>query len=86
MGLFSLTACTDAEFKRNTRVFSKASIKCYSAGTLMIDDVSTGKVEFNNESGGGFYYNSAKTNQLVQIVRSDCIVSSGNVDVVNKTE
>ena len=52
----------------------------------MIDDVSTGKVEFNNESGGGFYYNSAKTNQLVQIVRSDCIVSSGNVDVVNKTE
>lgn len=65
--------CTDAEFDRITRVFSKANVQCYSNGVQTLNDVSTGKVEFS-ENGAGFYYRSKNTNKLVQVIRSNCII------------
>ena len=68
-----LFGCSDATFDKNLRWNNPATIQCYSNGSLTLDDVSTGRVEFS-ENGADFYYRSKITGGLVQVVRSDCFV------------
>lgn len=68
-----LFGCSDATFDKNLRWNNPAKIQCYSNGSLTLDDISTGRVEFS-ENGAGFYYRSKVTGGLVQVVRSDCFV------------
>ena len=69
----ALNACSDASVDKALRWNNQASILCYSNGQVTLDDTSTGRVEIN-ENGIGFYYRSAKTKGLVQVVRSDCVI------------
>lgn len=69
----SLAACTDAEFDRRLRWNNPAKIECYQYDVKVLDDVSTGKVEFA-ENGSGFYYRSKNTNKLVQTINLNCTI------------
>lgn len=68
-----LTACTDAEFDRHMRWNNPAKIECYQYDVKVLNDVSTGKVEFA-ENGSGFYYRSKLTNKLVQTINLNCTI------------
>lgn len=69
----ALTACTDAEMASLGAYGDNASIKCYSGGQVIHDDVSTGKVV--QLDGDGITYKSKNTNQYVRAY-ADCIVTT----------
>lgn len=69
----TLTACTDAEMASLGAFGDNASIKCYSGGTVIHDDISTGKVV--QIDGDGITYKSDKTKQYVRAY-ADCIVTT----------
>lgn len=68
-----LTACTDAEFDRQLRWSNPTKIECYQYNTKVLEDESTGKVEFAT-NGSGFYYRSRITNKLVQTINLNCTI------------
>jgi hypothetical protein len=60
-----LISCTDAQFSKATGLNHKFTVKVLGPDTV-ITYHSTGKV--SNESGSdGYYFNDAKTNQLVEV-------------------
>lgn len=68
------TACTDADYKRVTRLNKEADIVCYSgSATPVFTDRSTGTVEYH-EHGGGVYYKSKNTGKFVQVYM-DCVIT-----------
>lgn len=68
------TACTDADYKRVTRLNKEADIVCYSGSTTPVfTDRSTGTVEYQ-EHGGGVYYKSKNTGRFVQVYM-DCVIT-----------
>jgi len=69
----ALTACTDAEMASLGAYGDNASVKCYSGGQVIHDDVSTGKVV--QLDGAGITYKSKITNQHVRAY-ADCIVTT----------
>lgn len=71
------TACTDAYYKRVTRLNKEADIVCYSgSATPVFTDRSTGRVEYF-ESGGGVYYKSSKTGKFAQVYM-DCVITEAD--------
>lgn len=71
--LAALSACTDAELATYGAYGESASVKCYSGGDLIHDDVSTGKVI--QIDGDGITYKSKNTGQYVRAY-ADCIVTT----------
>lgn len=68
-----LVSCTDANFDAVTRYNNPSHIECYQYDIKVIDDISTGKVEFAEKSNQ-FYYRSKQTNKLVQVVNMSCTI------------
>jgi uncharacterized protein YceK len=68
-----LAGCTDAERASLTAYGENASIKCYSGGQIIHDDISTGKVV--QIDGDGITYQSKNTKQYVRAY-ADCIVTT----------
>lgn len=71
--LATLSACTDAEMASLGAYGDNASIKCYSGGEVIYDDISTGKVV--QLDGDGITYKSKNTGQYVRAY-ADCIVTT----------
>ena len=69
----ALTACTDAELATYAAYGDNASVKCYSGGKIIHDDVSTGKVV--QLDGDGITYKSKNTGEYVRAY-ADCIVTT----------
>ena len=71
--LLVLVACTDANFDAVTRYNNPSHIECYQYDIKTLDDTSTGKVEFA-ENSNQFYYRSKQTNKLVQVINMSCTI------------
>jgi hypothetical protein len=72
LALLTLIGCTDAGFKQITTIGSPAEITCYSGGTKILEDKSTGKI-LTEEGSDGWYYQSAVTGKLVR-ASGTCII------------
>lgn len=68
-----LTGCTDAERSSFGAYNEPASVKCYSGGAVIHDDISTGKVL--QIDGDGITYKSNNTDEYVRAY-ADCIVTT----------
>lgn len=69
---FSVAGCTDTQRARIGAIGDPAHVTCYSGGQVIFEDDSTGRVEAS-ESGGGLFFNSAKTDKLIRTY-ADCVV------------
>lgn len=65
-----LSACTDADWDKATRLGATQEIICYSGGNVVFTDISTGKP---TETTNGIGYRSQNTDKYVQVYL-DCLV------------
>jgi hypothetical protein len=70
----ALSACTDAKMKQITAIGSKAHVKCWSGGTVILDTWSTGKVA-TEEGSDGWYFEDQNTGKLIR-TNADCVVEN----------
>lgn len=71
-GLFSLSACSDAQQAKWSALGTPARVTCYSGGKIVFDDMSTGKV-LSEEGSDGYYFESRTTHRLIEL-QGDCII------------
>lgn len=69
-----MMSCTDAKMKQITTIGSKAHVKCWSGGTVILDTYSTGKVG-TEEQSDGWYFEDQNTGKLIR-TNADCIVEN----------
>ncbi len=72
--LLVVGGCTDAARARIGSYGDSGEIKCYSAGQLIYEGRSTGKIHANNHFSG-FEFKDASTNKFVRI-HADCVVNN----------
>ena len=65
-------ACSDASVKQWTTIGSPAHIKCLSAGVVLYEGDSTGKVKSEKDSDGWFF-EDALSGKLIR-VSGDCLI------------
>lgn len=70
-----ISGCTDAGFEKLSAYGDKARVTCYSGGTLVFDDFSTGKV-ISESNSDGYYFKSQTTKRAVEI-SGDCRIDYG---------
>lgn len=68
--IIALSACTDAEWDKTTRLGAAQEIICYSGGNVVFTDTSTG---MPTETTNGIGYRSQNTGKYVQVYL-DCLV------------
>ena len=74
IALLVVGGCTDAARARLGSYGDSGEIKCYSAGILIYEGKSTGKINANNHISG-FEFKDADTNRFVRI-HADCVVNN----------
>jgi hypothetical protein len=72
--MLAMSACTDAKMKQFTTIGSKAHVKCYSCGVVILDTYSTGKVG-TEEQSDGWYFEDQNTGKLIR-TNADCVVEN----------
>ena len=63
--------CTDAEWGKYRVYGSNATIRCWSGGQLILDEVSSGKI-LSEKNSNGYYFVSKKTGEMIE-VDADCV-------------
>lgn len=73
--LCATSACTDTQRAHFGAIGQEGRVSCYSGGSLVFDDFSTGKVQ-THEGGAGYEFKSVTTQRLEQ-VNGACVVDYG---------